>query len=70
MTIQSLLVSFALLLTVFSVSATRIIVFADLHALPGNDCEKNLHVAVDEVNKLDADLVIINGDLTNEGSDT
>jgi hypothetical protein len=40
MKIKSLLVSLALLLAVFSVSATRIIVFADLHALPGNDCEK------------------------------
>ena len=69
MKIKSLLVSLALLLAVFSVSATRIIVFADLHVLPGNDCEKNMHIAVDEVNKLDADLVIINGDLTNEGSD-
>ena len=70
MKIKSLLVSLALLLAVFSVSATRIIVFADLHALLGNDCEKNLHIAVDEVNKSDADLVVINGDLTNEGSDT
>lgn len=69
MRIKSLLASFAILLAFFPVCATRIIVFADLHALPGNDCEKNLHVAVDEVNQSDADLVVINGDLTNEGSD-
>ena len=37
--------------------------------LPGNDCEKNLKIAVEEINKSDADLVVINGDLTNEGSD-
>lgn len=69
MKIKSLLVSFAILLAILPINAARIIVFADLHALPGNDCEKNLHFAVDEVNQSNADLVIINGDLTNEGSD-
>lgn len=69
MKIKSLLTSLALLLAIFSANATRIIVFADLHVLPGNECEKNMHLAVDEVNQSDADLVVINGDLTNEGSD-
>ena len=63
-TLGAILLSFAL-----QISATRIIVFADLHALPGNECEKNLQIAVDEVNQSNADLVVINGDLTNEGSD-
>ncbi len=69
MRIKSILASLAILLAFSPVCATRIIVFADLHVLPGNDCEKNLHIAVDEVNQSDADLVVINGDLTNEGSD-
>ena len=69
MKIRSLLVSIVILLTSFSLNAIRIIVFADLHVLPGNDCEKNLKIAVEEINKSDADLVVINGDLTNEGSD-
>lgn len=69
MKIRSLLVSIVILLTSFSLNAIRIIVFADLHVLPGNDCEKNLKIAVEEINKFDADLVVINGDLTNEGSD-
>ena len=69
MKIKSFLASLAILLTAFSISATRIIVLADLHVLPGNECEKNLKTAVDEINKSDADLVVINGDLTNEGSD-
>ncbi len=69
MKLKSLLISITLLSTVISTNATRIIVFADLHVLPGNDCEKNLRIAVDEVNNSNADLVIINGDLTNEGSD-
>lgn len=69
MKIRSLLVSIVILLTSFSLNAIRIIVFADLHVLPGNDCEKNLKIAVEEINKSDADLVVINGDLTNEGPD-
>lgn len=69
MKIRSFLVSIVILLTSFSLNAIRIIVFADLHVLPGNDCEKNLKIAVEEINKSDADLVVINGDLTNEGSD-
>lgn len=69
MRIKPVLLSLLFLITVFSLNATRIIIFADLHALPGNDCEKNLKIAVKEVNKSDADIVVINGDLTNEGSD-
>lgn len=69
MKIKSILLSFFFLLSAISLSATRIIVIADLHVLPGNDCEKNLKIAVEEINKSDADLVVINGDLTNEGSD-
>ena len=69
MKIKSILLSLFFLLSAISLSATRIIVIADLHVLPGNDCEKNLKIAVEEINKSDADLVVINGDLTNEGSD-
>ena len=69
MKLKSLLISITLLFIVLSTNATRIIVFADLHLLPGNDCENNLPIAFNEVNKSNADLVIINGDLTNEGSD-
>ena len=69
MKIKSISLSLFFLLSAISLSATRIIVIADLHVLPGNDCEKNLKIAVEEINKSDADLVVINGDLTNEGSD-
>lgn len=69
MKIKSFLLCSLFLLSAISLSATRIIVIADLHVLPGNDCEKNLKIAVEEINKSDADLVVINGDLTNEGSD-
>ncbi|MBR6639188.1 MAG: metallophosphoesterase, partial [Muribaculaceae bacterium] len=49
--------------------ATRIVVLADVHVVPGNECESKLKEAVVEINLIDADVVVMNGDLTNEGSD-
>ncbi len=49
--------------------ATRIVVLADVHVVPGNECESKLKEAVAEINGIDADIVVMNGDLTNEGSD-
>ena len=69
MRIKPILLSLIFFFSAISLNATRIIVLADLHVLPGNDCEKRLKDAVKEINKSDADLVVINGDLTNEGSD-
>lgn len=47
----------------------RIAVLSDVHVTPGNANEKALTQAVEEINVQDFDLVIVNGDLTNEGSD-
>lgn len=69
MNLKSLVVGLAFLCAVLPINATRIIVLADLHVLPGNDCEKQLRIAVDEINQSNADMVVVNGDLTNEGSD-
>lgn len=44
-------------------------VFSDIHVTPGNEYEKMFDLAVQEVNNGDYDYVIVNGDLTNEGSD-
>lgn len=58
-------------LTVFSVNlyGQRFAVFSDIHVTPGNENEKMLRAAIDEINRGDFDYVIVNGDLTNEGSD-
>ncbi len=61
----------AILATSFVLTAKtqRIAVFSDTHVSPGNSAEKALRCAVSEVNNEDYDLVVVNGDLTNEGSD-
>lgn len=50
-------------------SARRICVLSDVHVTPGNKAETALQRAVEEINAEDYDLVVMNGDLTNEGSD-
>lgn len=47
----------------------RIAVLSDVHVVPGNVNETMLRKAVDEINAGDFDFVVMNGDLTNEGSD-
>lgn len=41
----------------------------DIHVTPGNENEKQLDKAIDEINGNDSEFVILSGDLTNEGSD-
>lgn len=41
----------------------------DLHVVPGNDNEKYLASAVDDINTGDYDFVVVTGDINNEGSD-
>lgn len=52
-----------------SAAAQRIAVLSDVHVTPGNANETQLRLAVDDINKGDFDVVIMNGDLGNEGSD-
>ncbi|MGN0228899.1 MAG: metallophosphoesterase, partial [Muribaculaceae bacterium] len=47
----------------------KIAVLADIHVTPGNANEEKLREAVAEINAGDARLVILAGDLSNEGSD-
>lgn len=59
----------ALWSTCISVMAQRIAVLSDVHVTPGNACDSALQLAVKDINSYDYDLVVMNGDLTNEGSD-
>ena len=66
------IILFSVLLCIgLSVSAktVRIAVLSDIHITPGNENESRLLQAVEEINACQADAVIMNGDLTNEGSD-
>ncbi len=69
MNIKKLAVGVLMLCAPILMQATRIVVLADTHVVPGNACEQKLKEAVAEINKIDADIVVMNGDLTNEGSD-
>ncbi|MDE6196971.1 MAG: PQQ-binding-like beta-propeller repeat protein [Muribaculaceae bacterium] len=54
---------------VLSAPAQRIAVLSDIHVTPGNANEALLRQAVAEINSTPYDLVVVNGDLANEGSD-
>ena len=49
--------------------AQRIAVLSDIHVTPGNENDRQLRLAVEEINRGGFDYVVVNGDLTNEGSD-
>ena len=59
----------ALAAMAFGAQAQRLAILSDIHVTPGNACDSALRVAVDEINAQDFDLVVVNGDLSNEGSD-
>ena len=63
------LVLAALVLAAFNASALRVAVLSDTHVTPGNPNEAALRLAVDEINSGDASIVIMQGDLTNQGTD-
>ena len=52
-----------------TVFATKIAILSDTHVTPGNPNSEKLAEAVDEINKSDNQIVVVSGDLTNEGSD-
>lgn len=53
----------------FAAGAQRIAVLSDIHVTPGNLADSALRAAVSEINRMPFQLVVVNGDLTNEGSD-
>ena len=59
----------ALAAMAFGAQAQRLAILSDIHVTPGNACDSALRVAVDEINAQDFDLVVVNGDLSNDGSD-
>ncbi len=49
-------------------AAQRFAILSDIHVTPGNENEAKLRLAIEEINAGDADVVLMTGDLTNEGS--
>ena len=56
-------------LTIFSLSAEKISLIADIHIVPGNNKEMMIKQVIEDINNNDTELVILAGDLTDEGSD-
>ena len=54
----------------FASANKRAVILADIHVVPGNENEGKLIDAINEINAMnDIDFVVLDGDLTNEGSD-
>ena len=69
MKIKSLAISALFLLTSLGGNAERITLLSDIHVNPGNHREQMLREVIDDINNNDTELVILSGDLTDEGSD-
>ncbi|WP_291854649.1 PQQ-binding-like beta-propeller repeat protein [Marinilabilia sp.] len=52
----------------FSSGSFRIAHLTDIHVSPGSEAEANLIKAIDDINALEPDFVVVTGDLTNTGS--
>ena len=58
-----------LMLVALMAQAQKFAILSDIHVTPGNANEGKLREAIAEINTCDADVVLLTGDLTNEGSD-
>lgn len=66
---KHIITALAALALVAQAYSQRIAVLSDVHVTPGNANDAALREAVAEINKGDFDLVLMNGDLSNEGAD-
>ena len=65
-TIMALAVCFGISASAYGVKIT---ILSDIHVTPGNPNDGKLREAVAEINADNSQLVVVDGDLTNEGSD-
>ena len=66
---KHIITALAALALVAQAYSQRIAVLSDVHVTPGNANDAALREAVSEINKGDFNLVLMNGDLSNEGTD-
>ncbi len=66
---RTALVAAMMIMGLTSAVAQRFAILSDVHVVPGNENERQLRLAVDEINRSNAQVVLMTGDLTNEGSD-
>ena len=66
---RSVIIIILFFVSISAISApVKITVLSDLHVSPGNIAETSLRETVREINRSDADLVVVTGDLTNRGA--
>lgn len=69
MNIKQAIFLVAILCASLSMGGQRIAILSDIHITPGNVCDSMLRLGVEDINRSRFDLVVVDGDLTNEGSD-
>ena len=65
----TLLLAVAVLSLAMQGGVVKLAILSDIHVTPGNINDGKLRQAVDEINALDVDAVMVTGDLTNDGND-
>ncbi len=69
MKIRSLLLLVFFIFATYAANAEKITLLTDIHVVPGNNNEKMLQEVINDINSNETELVVLSGDLTNEGSD-
>ena len=69
MKIRRLILLFVLSFISLHVNAEKITLLSDIHVTPGNHREEMLKKVIEDINSNETELVILSGDLTEEGSD-
>lgn len=69
MKIKHLILSSFLAFTGIYANAEKITLLTDIHVNPGNHREEKLKQVIEDINGNDTELVVLSGDLTDEGSD-
>ena len=69
MKIRRLILLFVLSFISLYVNAEKITLLSDIHVTPGNHREEMLKKVIEDINSNETELVILSGDLTEEGSD-
>lgn len=69
MKIKHLILATALVFSGWSANAEKITLLTDIHVTPGNHREEKLKQVIEDINSNETELVVLSGDLTDEGSD-
>ena len=69
MKIRSIVLATLMVLVSFNLSAEKITLLTDIHVVPGNNKEEMLKHVIEDINNNETEIVVLSGDLTDEGSD-